>query len=346
MSGWLPLLTGLVAAAVAAVVLWPLRAAGRRLPFVSAVIALGLAGSALYLLVGTPEAARPTSVATEADSLREGVQALEQALARDPQRADGWALLGRSQAALGNADAASAAFARAVALAPEDPGVLVDAAQARAQADPAKQFDDQALQWLRDAARLAPESERAGWLIGIALRQRGEDAQAAATWEALLPRLEPGAARALREQIAIARRSAGLPPLAAAAPPGPAPGPAPAQAQGTAAGLTIAVTLDPSLTADLPPEARVFVIARDPAGTPMPVAVEKHPARALPPAVTLDDGDSPMPTVTLSALAEADVVVRLSRSGSANRQPDDVESAPVRVRLPHAAPVHVVLRRP
>ena len=65
-------------------------------------------------------------------TLRDGVQALQDALKDDPQRADGWALLGRSQAELGNVAAAADAFARAAALAPEDPGVLVEAAQARA----------------------------------------------------------------------------------------------------------------------------------------------------------------------------------------------------------------------
>ncbi|HAU79808.1 MAG TPA: cytochrome c-type biogenesis protein cycH [Stenotrophomonas sp.] len=92
--------------------------------------------------------------------------------------------------------------------------------------------------------------------------------------------------------------------------------------------------------------ATVFVIARAPDGPPMPVAVQKHPASRLPLLVTLGDGDSPMPTSTLSQLQEVEVVARLSRSGQANRQPDDVETAPVRVRLPHAGPVSLVFDRP
>ncbi len=127
---WLPVLAGLVAALMAALVLWPLRHHGRR-GFVVGVFALGVAGACLYLLIGDPRAAQvqPTpSVAT----LRDGVQALQDALKRDPQRADGWALLGRSQAELGNASAAADAFAKAAELAPDDPGVLVEAAEARA----------------------------------------------------------------------------------------------------------------------------------------------------------------------------------------------------------------------
>ncbi|WP_428700616.1 tetratricopeptide repeat protein [Stenotrophomonas rhizophila] len=326
----------MAATAVGLVVLWPLRA-GRRAPFLVMVVAVGVAGSALYYLVGTPEAATPTARTGEPATLRDGVVELQRALERDPQRADGWALLGRSQQALGNLPEANRAFARAVQLAPDEPELLVEAAQTRAQADPAKQFDDTGLQWLRHAQRLAPGSERAGWLIGIALRQRGQDAEAAATWEALLPRLDPGAATALREQITIAREKAGLP--AAATPPA---------ATTAATALTVTVALDPAFAgrARLRDDASIFVIARVPGGPPMPVAVEKHRLADLPLRVTLDDADSPMPTQPLSALKEVEVFARLSASGQANRQEGDIDSPPVRVPLPHAEPVPLLIGGP
>lgn len=338
MSAWLPALAALFAAVVAALVLWPLHGRGRRLPWMGAVLALGIAGTALYTLVGTPQAVEPASAGAGPASLREGIAELEAALQRDPQRADGWALLGRSQVALGNTGKAAEAFSRAVALAPDDAGVLVEAAEARAQADPGKQFDDQALAWLQHAQALAPQAERAAWLLGIAQRQRGQDAQAAATWEALLPRLEPGAARALREQIAVARSKAGLPAL-------PDNGAATNAEMG--GGLRIQLSIDPALAERIraAPQASVFVIARVPGGPPMPVAVEKHPAGRLPQLITLDDADSPMPTSRLSSLQEVEVLARFSVSGNASRQPGDVDSAPVRVRLPRAAPVQLVLGR-
>ncbi|QHB71964.1 tetratricopeptide repeat protein [Stenotrophomonas sp. 364] len=338
MSGsWFPTIAAMVATAVGLVMLWPLRATGRRAPFIVMVVAVGVAGSALYYLVGTPEAAAPTARTGEPASLREGVVELQRALERDPQRADGWALLGRSQQALGNLAEANRAFARAVQLAPDEPELLVEAAQTRAQADPAKQFDDTALQWLRHAQRLAPGSERAGWLIGIAQRQRGQDAEAAATWEALLPRLDPGAATALREQIAIAREKAGLPAAAA-----------PSAAATAAPALTVTVALDPAFAARarLRDDASIFVIARIPGGPPMPVAVEKHRLADLPLRVTLDDADSPMPTQPLSALKEVEVFARLSASGQANRQEGDIDSPAVRVPLPRAEPVPLLIAGP
>ncbi len=325
-------IAGLCASAVAMVVLWPLRRDGRRAPFLAAVVAIGVAGVALYMLVGTPKAVDAVAEAEPGPaSLEQGVRALEAALAREPQRADGWALLGRSELALGNLDKANQAFARAVGLAPDEVPLLVEAAQARAQADPAKRFDDTALQWLRHAQQVDPASERAGWLIGIAQRQRGQDAEAAATWEALLPRLDPAAASALREQIAIARSKAGVPA-------------APAADDAAGGGVKVSVALGPDLdTAALPADASVFVIARMPGGPPMPVAVQKHRLADLPLQITLDDSDSPMPTAKLSALDEVEVFARISASGQANRQPGDIESPKVKVKLPATANVTLTL---
>lgn len=321
MTHWLPMVAAVAAALLAAVVLWPLRQHGRR-SFVLGVVALGVAGACLYLLVGNPRAAQ-VQPAPSVATLRDGVEALQQALQRDPQRADGWALLGRSQAELGNAAAAADAFNRAAALAPDEPGVLVEAAQARAQADPGKQFDDTALAWLQRARTLSPEAERASWLLGIALRQRGRNAEAADLWSTLLPRLEPGAAQALQAQIAIAREAAGQPSHAPAL-------------------LQVRLQLPASLkTADWPASTRVFVLARAVGGPPMPVAARKLPLAGFPATVGLGDGDSPMPTAPLSAHREVEVLARISRSGSANRSEDDLQTAPVKVSLPHDAVVEL-----
>ncbi len=327
MNLWLPAFAALAAAVMALMVLWPLRGSGRK-GFIALTIALGVAGCALYVLVGTPEAATPRTEIAASNDLQQGIRDLQQALEREPQRADGWALLGRSQLAVGQTEEANTAFERAVALAPDEAPVLVEAAQARAQSHPTRQFDDTALQWLRHAQQVDPKSERADWLIGVALRQRGQNAEAAQVWEALLPKLEPGAAAALREQIAIARGTDGD---------------APTAASGDHA-LQVSVALAAGTKADaLPANATVFIIARQPSGPPMPVAVEKHALADLPITVTLDDGDSPMPTVKLSALNEVEVFARVSASGQANRQEGDVDSEAVRVKLPHTGTVELTL---
>lgn len=322
----LPLAAAVAGGALAACVLWPLRRRGTA-GFAAACLSVAVAAAGLYLLVGTPHAAQAPAAA-DAATLRDGIRALEQSLQRDPQRAEGWVLLGRARGELGQAAAAADAFAQALALAPDDPARLVDAAQARAQADAGKRFDDTALGWLQHALAVQPDAERAAWLLGIALRQRGRDAEAVEVWSALLPRLQPGAATALREQIAIAR---------SARPDGVATAGVEAAAR-PAASLRVRIAVPSGFAAsDWPPQAALFVLARVPGGASMPVAVRRYPLDALPTQVTLGDSDSPMPTRPLSAHARVEVLARLSRDGSAGPGEGDLQSDPVIVELPAQA---------
>lgn len=326
----LSLLAGLCGVLLALGVLWPLRTRGRA-GFAAACISVGVVAASLYLLVGEPRAVREVAATPTLADLHQGVQALEQALQRDPQRADGWVLLGRSRSELGQTDGAADAFARAVTLAPDDAGVLVEAAQARAQADAGKRFDDTALQWLQHALAVQPDAERAAWLMGIALRQRGRDAEAVQVWSALLPRLQAGAASALQEQISIARAASGDQP--------------PSSQEKGSPRLKVRISLPAGFdVSQWPDSAALFVLARVAGGSPMPVAVKRFPLSALPETVELDDADSPMPTEPLSAQARVEVVARLSHAGNATRGDGDLESIPVAVDLPHQDEIAVQLR--
>ncbi len=330
------------ALAVAAVVAAPLRKASPRL-FAGVLVALPVLLFSLYRLVGAPAMLDRATVAAasaeqEPQSLEEAIAQLQAELKRNPAQPEGWQLLGRTYATLGRHAESRDAYMTALRDAPDDAELLVEAAQAGAQADPRNRFDDDALAMLRKALAIDPANQRAQWFIGVAQRQRGEDADAIATWEALLPRLDRDTAAALRAQIDEARRAAGMPALPDA------PEPA-AAADGP--GLRVRVSLDPDFAARarLRGDATVFVIARAPDGPPMPVAVERHALQELPLDLVLDDGDSPMPTAKLSALQEVEVIARISASGSANRGEGDVESAPVRVKLPATDAVELVLGR-
>ena len=320
---------------VLAFVLRPLwRGRTAPLPLLSLVAALMLATFGLYRLVGTPAALDP--VARKApDTLQDAIAQLQARLQRDPRSVEGWRLLGRARAANEQVTQARDAYARAAKLAPDEPDVLVEAAESRALADPQHRFDAQAVAMLQHALDVQPEHQRARWFLGISQRQAGQPAEAAKTWEPLLARVDAAATGPLRTQIDLARAEAGLPPLpaaeAAAAPAGNA--------------LRVAVSLDPELAARvrLRADASVFVIARAPDGPPMPIAAEKHGVAELPFTASLDDADSPMPTQKLSGLQEVEVIARLSMSGDATPQPGDLESKPVRVKLPATAPVELVI---
>lgn len=313
--------------------LWPLwrrapRAAGGLL------VVLGVCAVALYLLVGTPQALEPHAAQAPA-TLDAAVARLQDELQRNPQAAEGWQLLGRALAAQGKPEQARDAFARAARLLPDDPDALVEAAQSRSLADPQRRLDQEAVALLEHALALQPSHQRARWFLGVAQRQRGQPALAAATWEPLLTQVDASTANSLRAQINAARSEAGQPPLQADTP----------TAAPASAGVNVEVSLDPDLATrvQLSGDAAVFVIARQVGGPPMPVAVQKHALQDLPLRITLGDADSPMPTMKLSALKEVELIARLSASGNAQRGEGDLESAPVRVKLPAKDPVKLVI---
>jgi cytochrome c-type biogenesis protein CcmH len=323
-------IAGAFVVAVAFLVLYPLWRQARW-----ATLAIGgvfvLTAAGLYARMGTPAALDAINVERPA-TLPDAVAQLEAALARDPSQVEGWRLLGHAYASEQKLDKSRDAYARAAKLAPDQPDILVEAAEASALANPTRRFDSPAVAMLRRALEVQSNHQRARWFLGIAQYQSGQAAEAAKTWEPLLAQVDAPTAVPLRAEINVARKEAGLPVL-------------PAPVATANAALRVTVALDPQLASRirLNGAASVFVIARRPNGPPMPVAVEKHAVQELPFAATLDDSDGPMPTQRLSTQAQVEVIARLSMSGNAIPQAGDIESTPVLVRLPADGIVHLTL---
>ena len=286
----------------------------------------------LYQVVGMPQALDPAAVKSP-ETLGDAISQLEAELQRNPDQAEGWRLLAQGYQREEQNIKARDAFAKAAELAPSDAGVLTEAAQARALADDKRLFDAQAVSMLQRALVADPAQQRARWFLGIAQRQAGDHAAAAATWEPLLTQVDAPTSASLRKEIDAAREAAGLPPLQAPA------------VQAALPPLVVNVSLDPEFASRvrLNGSAVVFVIARAVGGPPMPVAAEKHSVSELPFTANLDDSDSPMPTMKLSQMREVELVARMSASGTAERQDGDVESKPMRVTLPATGPVELVI---
>src|SRR5690606_27393182 len=157
----------------------------------------------------------------------------------------------------GDAAKARDAYARAAGLAPDHDDVLVEYAEARALADADRRFDDEATALLRDVLARTPGHQRARWFLGIAQRQAGDDAAAAAICEPLLAEVDANAAAALRPQIDAARADAGLAPL----PPATIAATQPAPAGTADHRIAVRVALDPAFAARvrLRGDATVFV---------------------------------------------------------------------------------------
>jgi cytochrome c-type biogenesis protein CcmH len=348
MTAFLLAAAALLALALAFVLptLWP-RA---RRSAMALAVALPLLAVLLYARFGTPDALDQANRKAPR-SIEQAVAQLERRLQREPDSLEGWVLLGRTRknqgretAAAGRFEEAMAhfaasaeAFRRAKTIAPHETDLLVETAEALSLANAERSFGAEATAMLDEALAKVPNHQRALWFRGIAALQAGDAAGAVARWETLLPMVDPATAEALREQIDGARRMAGLPPATDGAA-------SPDVDPAASGSLTVHLEADPADLAALPPQAVLFVFARNAEAAGPPVAAKRLPAARLPLTVSLSDEDRLMPTATLSATPNVEVSARFARSGAVQPEAGDLVAEPVVVELASAGPITLRLR--
>jgi cytochrome c-type biogenesis protein CcmH len=295
-------------------------------------LALPFAAAGLYALLGTPAALDPAQVRAPT-TLAEAIVQLETRLADEPGSVEGWVLLGRSRVAQERWTDARDAFAKAHALLPDDPDLMVEYADALMRASADGRFPPAATALLERVVAGMPNHQRALFYLGAQRFQAGRAAEAVELWERLLPLLDPQTAAALQPQVAAARAEAGLPPPAT---------PAPVVAD-VGKSLAVTVELAPAFAAQLADGAVLYVFARRADGVGPPVAVQRRGAHGFPHEIVLTDADSLMPTQKLSQLDAVQVSARVSRSGDAIAATGDFEATPQVIELGADAKIRLVI---
>lgn len=334
-----------ILAAAGLLLAWPLLARGSNWKAVglAVLLVLPLGGALLYREVGTP-AALDAGVSDPqsqqdfdalADSLRARLSEREEDL-------EGWLLLGRSLKSLQRYDEALDALETAQRIAPDNPLVTVELAEAKLFASGDPRISDEVRGLLESAVAEDPSLQKGLWLLGIDAAQRGQDQGAVDYWQRLLGQLEPGSpvAESVREQIELARSRQGL------APAGPA-----ADDSGWP-GVAVEVGLDAdaanALPDQLPESAVLFVIVRPggetDGGPPLGVARVDRPRFPL--EVTVDDRNAMLPQRPLSTQAKLRFQARLSLSGEPGARAGDWESAAVNIDSDGAETVSLRLSKP
>jgi cytochrome c-type biogenesis protein CcmH len=285
---------------------------GPRLALWATVAALPLLAALVYLSVGEPDA---TDLAGASEVLRldpaEDRVALERwrdrlarRVARTPGDGQSWYLLGVARLQLGDFAPAAEAFASASARVGNDPGIDIYWLQAR---------------YLADGGSLDAESRAIAARVlesrpnhPLVLEMYAIDAFRAGDYRQSVAYLN----RALGNDLSAPQAEALLAGLAQAR----------SRMEPLTPSVEVAVRAGDGVQPQAigSPRATVFVIARPPGGG-MPYAVVRRPARLLPLAVTLDDTVSMSPARPLSGADAFEVVVRLSRSGTAAPAPGDWE---------------------
>ena len=165
------------------------------------VVLVPAASIGLYLLVGSPTvpdqplAARSVATRTAAQERAEMERLtarLAQQMEKQPDRVDGWLLLGRSLRTIANYDEAMRAFERALALTGRAPDVLSEygellvLAHGGRVAEPARRVFEETL-------KAVPTEPRARYYLGLAKAQQGDPRAALQDWVDLIAVSPPDA---------------------------------------------------------------------------------------------------------------------------------------------------------
>jgi cytochrome c-type biogenesis protein CcmH len=316
------------------------------------VLAFGAAGYAWRGdRAGWSVAPGQSAAAQTAASRLEQIDALLARLAEhlkaQPDDVEGWSMLARSYAAQGRSADALPAFKRVMELRPDDAQAMADYADALAVSNN-RSLDGEPEKLIQQAIKIDPKNVKALSLAGTIAFNRGDFATAVAHWDHAVQAADPGSTFAQQIQGALdeARKRAGLPPSTGSAARGaasaaggvavaksdPAARPAPAAA-GKLGEVSGRVTLAAAAKADAGPEATVFIFARAPTGSRMPLAILRKKVSDLPLEFKLDDSMAMSPAARLSSVQQVVVGARVSKSGNAMPQPGDWQalSSPVPV---------------
>lgn len=299
--------------------------------------ALPLATAGLYLLVGTPVALSGVTAQTTAPiSMQQAVLELRTHLTQQPDDVRGWMLLAQTDAMLHNPADARDAYDHVLKLDANNVDAMVGWAETDSMTRGDHLIAGRALELLKHAVLLQPDSQRGLWLLGISDFQHDHFREAASTWRLLQPQLEPGSnvAKAVAEQIAVADARAGGAPASSASANAP-------DAAAHGASLQVQVALAPALKSRLAAGDTVFVYARAENGPPMPLAVAKLDASQLPATVTLTDAMAMTPDLKLSSVPQVFVGARISHSGQPMAQPGDLEGDAGVVAVDRTTPIKI-----
>jgi len=236
------------------------------------------------------------------------VNQLAQRLRTEPDDAQGWYMLGRSYAALERPNDAAAAFAKAVALVPDEAALRADYADVLASVEGGN-LQGAAKVQIDRALALDPDQPKALALAANSAMQRGDKAQATTYWKHLYQLLPPQSQTAARVAANLAEARGEK---ASAADPT------------TSASVAGRVHLADAVPRKVEPDETVFVYARAVDGARMPLAMLRRRARDLPLAFTLDDSMAMSPDYRLSGQQRVMLEARISATGNATPQAGDL----------------------
>jgi len=315
------------------------------------VLAIGL-----YFQLGQPgiiDALRLSSVHGAADgqeqlaTIEAMVDKLAARLQNSPDDVEGWMMLARSYKALGRFADAVTAYEHLYALTGDEPGVLLQYADAIAMAN-GNQMSGKPAELVQKALALSPDNTMGLWLAGMAASEQGDNNAALEYWQRLLPQIQDDAEsyqevtrliQGAQQDLGMTVSDAGMPVATAA----PAAATAPTVATGDK-GIRVKVALAAELADQASPEDALFVFARATNGPPMPLAAARKQVKDLPLDIFLNDAMAMMPTLKISGYDSVQINARVSKSGTPTESSGDLVAVAVPARPGQEQTVELVIK--
>jgi cytochrome c-type biogenesis protein CcmH len=310
----------------------------------TAVVALAvpLVAVSIYLKVGNPAAMDPAAQApqqaeagphgqngADMQAQIEGmVGKLAQRLEENPADIEGWVMLGRSFSVLGRYDEAAASYEKAISVVGEDATLLADYADAIAMSN-GESLEGKPMELLQKALNIDPQNQKALWLLGTAHFERGDFTSAINLWKRLQQLIPTDSedATAMAANIAEAEsyRQRQLKGEFGKAPAPAVDAAAAVPEKKAVSQITGKVTLSPALASKVAPGDTLFIFAKAVSGPPMPLAIVKAQAGALPMEFKLDESQAMMPNMSLANFNQVIVGARISKTGDAMPKSGDLQ---------------------
>ncbi|GMR07468.1 MAG: hypothetical protein BMS9Abin26_0471 [Gammaproteobacteria bacterium] len=260
----------------------------------------------------------PVSAQQSMPTLPEMVEKLVAHVKENPQDTRAWAILGKLYSVQNDMPNAVKAYQRASEMTTDNADLWADYADALASAND-HQLSGKPLEMILRALSLNPKHPKALWLAGAEAHMRNDLKAAIKYWQRLLAVTDPNSddVRIIRGNIEEAARLSGIP-LADVLPE--------LKTASSIRSIRGMVRLDDKLRAGVPEDAIVFVYAKAKTGPQMPLAVVRKSVNELPFSFVLDDTMAMMPKMKLSSVDDVVISTHISRSGSAKRQPGDLQA--------------------
>jgi len=288
-------------------------------------------------------------------SVEEMIGMLINKLKQNPTDEKGWFLLARTFMALKRYDEAYKTYENLLKLTGEDPDVLVSMADAAAMSKGGT-ITGTAEKLIRRALKVDPNNITGLWLIGIAEKEQGNNAQALKYWTKLYPLIEEAEAI---ETVAKMIESVGgkvpetesahnhdnsvssdvMADIAAEIQS------SASKAKNSKNAIRVTIELSKEMLNQVKNDDIVFIYAKALQGPPMPLAAHKKKVSELPITVSLDDSMAMMPAMKISAFKQVLVGARISKSGQTSKQIGDLESIEETVDTSNIQAVNLIINK-